>query len=141
MRSCLVRNPDASLPKIYKGKSGALEGQHNKGCNCKRSGCLKNYCVCYEANISCTFSCKCVDCKNCVADLADKTFSGNARGRGPVPVITPGVVEAVVGCLLVLAEEAEWEQRCEAWAQHVLLNEFGHCLTQIVNAMFKTYAQ
>ena len=34
------------------------------GCHCKRSGCLKNYCECYEAKIPCSVLCKCVECKN-----------------------------------------------------------------------------
>lgn len=30
------------------GKQGQGVRRHTKGCNCKRSGCLKNYCECYE---------------------------------------------------------------------------------------------
>lgn len=61
IKSCLERNPNAFHPKI--GKGGSLR-QHNKGCNCKRSGCLKNYCECYEAKILCSNLCRCVGCRN-----------------------------------------------------------------------------
>ncbi|EDS33471.1 conserved hypothetical protein [Culex quinquefasciatus] len=48
-------------PKI--GATSAAEDatrRHTKGCNCKRSGCLKNYCECYEAKIACSGNCKCI---------------------------------------------------------------------------------
>lgn len=48
-------------PKIGKARdqSDTLR-RHTKGCNCKRSGCLKNYCECYEAKIVCSANCKCI---------------------------------------------------------------------------------
>ncbi|XP_021379566.1 protein lin-54 homolog isoform X2 [Mizuhopecten yessoensis] len=64
IKSCLDRNPMAFHPKIGKGREGNGDRRHNKGCNCKRSGCLKNYCECYEAKIMCSNHCKCVGCKN-----------------------------------------------------------------------------
>ncbi|XP_070305659.1 protein lin-54 homolog isoform X2 [Salvelinus sp. IW2-2015] len=48
IKACLDRNPEAFKPKIGKGKEGESDRRHSKGCNCKRSGCLKNYCECYE---------------------------------------------------------------------------------------------
>ncbi|XP_072261426.1 protein lin-54 homolog isoform X1 [Pyxicephalus adspersus] len=64
IKACLDRNPEAFKPKIGKGKEGESERRHSKGCNCKRSGCLKNYCECYEAKIMCSSICKCIGCKN-----------------------------------------------------------------------------
>lgn len=53
IKACLERNPNAFRPKIGKAKdiSGDMSiRKHTKGCNCKRSGCLKNYCECYEVS-------------------------------------------------------------------------------------------
>ena len=46
----------------------AAVARHNKGCNCKKSFCLKKYCECFQAAIFCSETCKCVDCKNFEVD-------------------------------------------------------------------------
>jgi hypothetical protein len=51
----IERNPAAFRPEI---------STTYKACYCKRSGCKKKYCECYEENRTCTTSCKCVGCKN-----------------------------------------------------------------------------
>ncbi|KAL2534121.1 Protein tesmin/TSO1-like CXC 5 [Abeliophyllum distichum] len=67
----LEHNPKVFGAKIvtspHKGEARCclIVEKFDKGCHCKRSECLKGYCECYRANILCSESCKCFDCKNC----------------------------------------------------------------------------
>ena len=60
------KNPLAFTPKIAKDNERFIDsfGKHNKGCNCRKSNCVKKYCECFQAGVKCTDLCKCDDCKN-----------------------------------------------------------------------------
>nr|XP_044618514.1 tesmin [Equus asinus] len=164
IKACLDRNPEAFQPKIGKGKLGDVKPRHNKGCNCKRSGCLKNYCECYEAKIMCSSICKCIGCKNYEESPERKTlmnmpnyveiggvegshhwspskFSGLPKfrkDRRAPSCISWEVVEATCACLLAQGEEAEKGQCSECLAEQMVLEEFGRCLVQILHTEFKS---
>ncbi|XP_047992510.1 protein lin-54 homolog isoform X2 [Leguminivora glycinivorella] len=142
IRGCLDRNPNAFRPKIGKAKSGGPEivRRHNKGCNCKRSGCLKNYCECYEAKIACTAMCKCVGCRNVEESLARRRERRDAVFRPQalphINFMTTEVIEAVTQCLIAAAAEPSNTELSVVDPDPVrdVIDEFSRCLQDIINA-------
>ena len=71
--SILDRNPLAFQPKIQD------KGTHAKGCHCKKSGCLKKYCECYQSGVACTDRCLCEGCKNCQDRLVKHDYDDDMK--------------------------------------------------------------
>ncbi|KAM4798842.1 LOW QUALITY PROTEIN: protein lin-54 homolog [Urocitellus parryii] len=167
IKACLDRNPEAFKPKIGKGKEGESDRRHSKGCNCKRSGCLKNYCECYEAKIMCSSICKCIGCKNFeesperktlmhLADAAEVRVQQQTAAKTklssqisdlltrPTPALNSGggklpftFVTKEVAGLLAQAEQADKKGKSKAAAERMILEEFGRCLMSVINSAGK----
>ncbi|DBB01925.1 hypothetical protein WJX77_005673 [Trebouxia sp. C0004] len=59
-KNIIKARPSAFEPKVINATQ-----QHSKGCNCRKSRCLKKYCECFQAGVLCTEACRCLDCHNC----------------------------------------------------------------------------
>lgn len=57
------KNPSAFKPIVSIDDLETVK-VHNKGCNCKKNNCLKNYCECHQFGVLCSINCKCLSCKN-----------------------------------------------------------------------------
>ncbi|VDL61819.1 unnamed protein product [Hymenolepis diminuta] len=155
IKMTLERNPTAFHPKIGRGEG---ERKHTKGCNCKRSGCLKNYCECYEAKISCSDLCRCLGCRNTEDSIERRSLMrlaamGSLRSRQPnafrkhlvkppsetMPhaFISWETIEATACCLLAQAEDAERRDLPQASQERLIIEEFSRTLDRIVEATSK----
>ncbi|TDG42215.1 hypothetical protein AWZ03_011353 [Drosophila navojoa] len=150
IRNCLERNPSAFKPKITAPNSGDIR-LHNKGCNCKRSGCLKNYCECYEAKIPCSTMCKCVGCRNMedrpdvdmdsMDSLVDAKLQTNKvkdlngtylqDNRSNV-YLTDDVIEATIMCMISRIVLHEKQNLPIEDTEREVMEELGESLNQII---------
>ncbi|KAL6137715.1 hypothetical protein ACLB2K_063004 [Fragaria x ananassa] len=82
------RNPLAFAPKVVKHDFNSSpkimeeadwttpsSARHKRGCNCKKSKCLKKYCECYQANVGCSAACRCDGCQNPCGTMADQEYN------------------------------------------------------------------
>lgn len=64
----LQKNPNAFQSKYKKHlKKDAVV--HVRGCNCSKTGCIKEYCECFKIGTGCSRLCKCINCQNKKLDL------------------------------------------------------------------------
>ncbi|XP_066386389.1 protein tesmin/TSO1-like CXC 2 isoform X3 [Miscanthus floridulus] len=69
------RNPLAFAPTVTRtcgpvsefgddSNNTPASARHKRGCNCRKSSCLKKYCECFQSGVGCSISCRCESCKN-----------------------------------------------------------------------------
>lgn len=71
IKELLQQNPLAFENKYKEINKNKIK-IHLRGCACKNSKCIKNYCECFLVNVKCTDLCRCLNCCNLNDFLGDE---------------------------------------------------------------------
>uniref|UniRef100_A0A0A8ZWM0 CRC domain-containing protein n=1 Tax=Arundo donax TaxID=35708 RepID=A0A0A8ZWM0_ARUDO len=58
------RRSEANAEAMEDAHHSSSSTPPRRGCNCKKSSCLKKYCDCYQEGTGCSLFCRCEDCQN-----------------------------------------------------------------------------
>ncbi|KAJ4897623.1 Protein tesmin/TSO1-like CXC 3 [Raphanus sativus] len=73
----VIGNADSSIMEVGDDASNTpASARHKRGCNCRKSNCLKKYCECYQSGVGCSINCRCEGCKNAFGRKAASSFVG-----------------------------------------------------------------
>lgn len=68
LRELVIQETLEKNPYAFKSKYKRLDRKdsilHSRGCNCSKTGCIKEYCECFKAGTGCSRLCKCLNCQN-----------------------------------------------------------------------------
>lgn len=85
--STIDRNANAFRPKLLslglgEGQKEEVTNKSKLGCSCKKTNCLKKYCDCFHASVSCSaYQCSCINCRNYEGSITRDVLQAKRRRR------------------------------------------------------------
>jgi len=68
LRELVIQETLEKNPYAFKSKYKRIDKKdsilHSRGCNCSKTGCVKEYCECFKAGTGCSRLCRCSNCQN-----------------------------------------------------------------------------